>query len=55
MRYSTLFSLVAIVASASAQITITGQYDCITAGAYTLCQNLWGEGKLLQFTLCRWT
>lgn len=28
---------------ASAAQTITGQYDCIPAGAYTLCQNLWGE------------
>ncbi|KAJ6497562.1 hypothetical protein C8R45DRAFT_983415 [Mycena sanguinolenta] len=27
---------------ASAQ-TITGQYDCLPAGGYTLCQNLWGE------------
>ncbi|KAI0775594.1 endocellulase [Trametes elegans] len=43
MRFSTLFALVAIAASASAQQTINGQYDCIPAGAYTLCQNLWGE------------
>ncbi|KAI0671215.1 endocellulase [Trametes maxima] len=42
MRFSTLFSLVAVAASASAQ-TIAGQYDCEPAGAYTLCQNLWGE------------
>ncbi|KAI0629964.1 concanavalin A-like lectin/glucanase domain-containing protein [Trametes polyzona] len=44
MRFSTLFSLVAIAASAFAQsTTLYGQYDCTNAGEYTLCQNLWGE------------
>ncbi|KAI0741379.1 endocellulase [Daedaleopsis nitida] len=42
MHFSKLFALVAIAASAGAQ-TITGQYDCLSAGSYTLCQNLWGE------------
>ncbi|KAF8146864.1 endocellulase [Mycena galopus ATCC 62051] len=28
--------------SATAQ-TIAGQYDCLPAGGFTLCQNLWGE------------
>jgi len=23
--------------------TISGQFDCLSAGEYTLCQNLWGE------------
>ncbi|KAI0369402.1 endocellulase [Pilatotrama ljubarskyi] len=44
MRFSTLFAVVAIAASASAQL-ITGQYDCLPAGAYTLCQNLWGKSS----------
>ena len=42
MHFSTLFTLVAVAASAAAQ-TISGQYDCMPAGAYTLCQNLWGR------------
>ncbi|KAI0823268.1 concanavalin A-like lectin/glucanase domain-containing protein [Trametes gibbosa] len=42
MRFSTLCTFVTAAAAASAQ-TITGQYDCLPAGAYTLCQNLWGE------------
>ncbi|KAG5735304.1 putative xyloglucan-specific endo-beta-1,4-glucanase A [Termitomyces sp. T112] len=39
-KYS-LLSLAIATASSFAQ-TITGQYDCIPAGSYTLCQNLWG-------------
>ena len=35
-------ALAAVLTLVSAQ-TITGQYDCLPAGAYTLCQNLWGE------------
>ena len=42
MHFSTLAILVALVATASAQ-TLYGQYDCMAAGAYQLCQNLWGE------------
>lgn len=30
---------------ASAQTTLQGPNDCTTAGAYTLCQNLWGAGE----------
>ncbi|KXN85830.1 Endoglucanase-1 [Leucoagaricus sp. SymC.cos] len=39
--FKKLFSLVVLCAFASAQ-TISGQYDCLPAGSYTLCQNLWG-------------
>ncbi|KAI0345508.1 endocellulase [Trametopsis cervina] len=35
-----LVSLAATVCNAQ---TITGQYDCMPAGAFTLCQNLWGK------------
>ncbi|KAA1470417.1 endocellulase [Dentipellis sp. KUC8613] len=31
-----------LVASAAAQTTITGAFDCLPAGQFTLCQNLWG-------------
>ncbi|KAJ7747768.1 endocellulase [Mycena metata] len=34
-----------LAALGSAQ-TITGQFDCLPAGGYTLCQNLWGKGNL---------
>ena len=37
-------ALAAVVTLVSGAQTIAGQYDCIPAGAYTLCQNLWGEG-----------
>ncbi|EIW52355.1 endocellulase [Trametes versicolor FP-101664 SS1] len=43
MHFSTLFSVVAVAASACAQTTLSGQFTCAPAGAYTLCQNLWGE------------
>ncbi|KAI0770630.1 concanavalin A-like lectin/glucanase domain-containing protein [Fomes fomentarius] len=46
MHFSTLVTLVALAASAvarPAETTLTGQYDCAPAGAYTLCQNLWGK------------
>jgi xyloglucan-specific endo-beta-1,4-glucanase len=46
--FNKLLSLVAlsqICLFVSAQ-TITGQYDCLPAGSYTLCQNLWGMGIL---------
>ena len=46
MRLTATFaSLLTLAASAAAQ-TITGQYDCMPAGDYTLCQNLWGECAL---------
>ena len=38
---SLLVASLALV-GASAQ-TISGQYTCEDAGAYTLCANLWGE------------
>ncbi|KAI0050777.1 glycoside hydrolase family 12 protein [Auriscalpium vulgare] len=42
MLFSSLSVFASIVATAAAQ-TISGQYDCLTAGNYQLCQNLWGE------------
>ncbi|KAJ7270068.1 endocellulase [Mycena haematopus] len=43
MHFSTLALPVLLAGlSASAQ-TITGQYDCLPAGGFTLCQNLWGK------------
>ncbi|KAI1789967.1 endocellulase [Ganoderma leucocontextum] len=42
MRLSTLATFVAVATSATAQ-TLTGQFDCMPAGQFTLCQNLWGE------------
>ncbi|THV06229.1 endocellulase [Dendrothele bispora CBS 962.96] len=43
MHLSTTFiSTLAFVALASAQ-TITGPFDCVPAGNYNLCANLWGR------------
>lgn len=39
--------LAGLLSFVSAQQTISGQYDCMPAGDYTLCQNLWGECKCL--------
>lgn len=39
-----------LVHVAAAQTTLQGN-DCTAAGAYTLCQNLWGASKL-PFILC---
>lgn len=36
-----LLSLALVATGAFAQ-TISGQFDCLPAGQYTLCQNLWG-------------
>ncbi|KAJ3930367.1 MAG: endocellulase [Lentinula lateritia] len=38
----TAASALSLALLSSAQ-TITGQYDCLPAGDFTLCQNLWGE------------
>ena len=54
MRFSTLTALVAVAASATAQ-TISGQYDCEPAGAYTLCQNLWGKSTYDAFIILLWS
>ena len=35
------------VSRATAAQTLTGAFDCATAGAYTLCQNQWGARKCL--------
>ncbi|KAI0072211.1 endocellulase [Panus rudis PR-1116 ss-1] len=43
MRLLGLLSLLGVfAATASAQQTLTGPFDCLQAGAYTLCQNQWG-------------
>jgi xyloglucan-specific endo-beta-1,4-glucanase len=45
-----LFSFVAVLSHlsvlANAQ-TISGRFDCLPAGSYTLCQNLWGSGMFM--------
>ena len=47
MRFSFVAaSVVALASFASAQ-TLTGAFDCLTAGAYTLCQNQWGASECL--------
>ncbi|KAJ7646816.1 endocellulase [Roridomyces roridus] len=42
MHISSFFALSSLLSLGVAQ-TITGQYDCLPAGGFTLCQNLWGE------------
>ncbi|KAL4249366.1 glycosyl hydrolase 12 (cellulase H) family protein [Abortiporus biennis] len=37
-----VFSAVWAAPAAPAAQTLTGAFDCLTAGAYTLCQNQWG-------------
>ena len=39
-----------LIPGALAQTTLQGN-DCTAAGAYTLCQNLWGAGEFL-YSLC---
>ncbi|KAF8918184.1 endocellulase [Mucidula mucida] len=41
MQLTVVSTISLLVASAFAQ-TISGQFDCLAAGSYTLCQNLWG-------------
>ncbi|KAF9447744.1 glycoside hydrolase family 12 protein [Macrolepiota fuliginosa MF-IS2] len=43
-KLSSAVFLSQLVALAGAQ-TISGQYDCVPAGSYTLCQNLWGKSS----------
>ncbi|KAJ7503036.1 endocellulase [Mycena galericulata] len=43
MHFSTLVTLSCLFGLGSAAQTISGQYDCLAAGGFTLCQNLWGE------------
>ncbi|OBZ71677.1 Endoglucanase-1 [Grifola frondosa] len=40
--FGRLSVFVALAASAAAQ-TLTGPFDCLPAGSFTLCQNLWGR------------
>ena len=44
------FAVVRLAALTSAQ-TISGQFDCMPAGDFTLCQNLWGECKYESLTM----
>jgi len=44
MRFFVALLSVALLSAVSAQ-TLTGQYDCTPAGAFTLCQNLWGKAS----------
>ncbi|KAJ7169149.1 endocellulase [Mycena crocata] len=44
MHFSTLVSLLSLLGVVTAQ-TITGQFDCLPASGYTLCQNLWGKAS----------
>ncbi|PCH40472.1 glycoside hydrolase family 12 protein [Wolfiporia cocos MD-104 SS10] len=43
MQLLTLSLFSALFAGAFASETITGQWTCVDAGDYQLCQNLWGE------------
>ncbi|KAJ7746117.1 endocellulase [Mycena maculata] len=42
MPFSTLVALSCLFSLGIAQ-TITGQYDCLPAGGFTLCQDLWNQ------------
>ena len=44
MKLAVSFVFAALVACASAQTTLTGQYTCDTSGDYQLCQDQWGSG-----------
>ncbi|RDB30199.1 Xyloglucan-specific endo-beta-1,4-glucanase A [Hypsizygus marmoreus] len=43
--HSVLFFAVLLTATVRAQTTIKGQFDCLAAGGFRLCQNLWGAGS----------
>lgn len=45
MRFFVPLTVAALVAFASAQTTLTGAFDCMAAGNYTLCQNQWGASE----------
>lgn len=38
-----LFAALTTLATTVVGQLITGQYTCMAAGEFTLCQNLWGE------------
>lgn len=40
-------SAIFVAASVAAAQTISGAFDCLPAGDFTLCQNLWGASKRL--------
>ncbi|KAF7315091.1 Xyloglucan-specific endo-beta-1,4-glucanase A [Mycena indigotica] len=43
MRLYSSIIIAALSVIATGAQTISGQYDCLPAGGYTLCQNLWGK------------
>ncbi|KZT12278.1 glycoside hydrolase family 12 protein [Laetiporus sulphureus 93-53] len=45
MKLAVSFVFAALVACASAQTTLTGQYTCDTSGDYQLCQDQWGSAN----------
>jgi len=38
-------ALVALISAVYAAQTLTGAFDCLTSGSYTLCQNQWGASS----------
>lgn len=46
MQYLRVIVALASGIAVTAQ-TISGQYDCLPAGGFTLCQNLWGICKYI--------
>ncbi|KAJ3537539.1 hypothetical protein NM688_g6675 [Phlebia brevispora] len=42
MRFSLSVAVVAFASLVSGQTVLTGAFDCLTEGVYTLCQNQWG-------------
>ena len=50
---ATLTALVSLVSGQVQPQTLTGAFDCLPAGAYTLCQNQWGASKW-SFYSSRW-
>ncbi|KAI0088696.1 endocellulase [Irpex rosettiformis] len=43
LRFLLTFVFASLAANLCRAQTIEGQYDCLPAGSFTLCQNLWGE------------
>ncbi len=50
IRFLLSLTAAALVAVVSGQ-TLTGAFDCMAAGDYTLCQNLWGERTYIFLSL----
>ena len=45
MRFSFTAAAVLALASVASAQTLTGAFDCLTSGVYTLCQNQWGASE----------